>query len=43
MKKYKLGEYEFDTYEELLAAEEDTKKIDVTIAMKGSILPGLTA
>ncbi len=29
MKKYKLGEYEFDTYEELLAAEEDTKKIDV--------------
>ncbi len=29
MGKYKLGEYEFDTYEELLAAEEDTKKIDV--------------
>ena len=29
MTKYKLGEYEFDTYEELLAAEEDTKKIDV--------------
>ncbi len=29
MNKYKLGEYEFDTYEELLAAEEDTKKIDV--------------
>ena len=29
MNKYKLGEYEFDTYEELLAAEEDTRKIDV--------------
>ena len=29
VEKYKLGEYEFDTYEELLAAEEDTKKIDV--------------
>ena len=26
--KYKIGEYEFDTYEEYLAAQEDVKKID---------------
>ena len=28
-KKYKLGDYEFDTYEEYLEAEEDLKKIDL--------------
>lgn len=26
--KYKIGDYEFNTYEEYLAAQEDTKKID---------------
>lgn len=28
-KKYKLGDYEFDTYEEYLEAQEDLKKIDL--------------
>lgn len=28
-KKYRLGDYEFDTYEEYLEAEEDLKKIDL--------------
>lgn len=28
-KKYKFGEYEFDTYEEYLEAEDDLKKIDL--------------
>ena len=27
-KKYTIGDYEFDTYEEYLAAKEDVKKID---------------
>ena len=26
--KYKIGDYEFNTYEEYLAAQEDAKKID---------------
>ena len=26
--KYKIGEYEFDTYEDYLAGQEDVKKID---------------
>ncbi len=29
MKTYKLGEYEFDTYEEYIAAEDDLQKIDL--------------
>ena len=28
-KKYRLGDYEFDTYEEYLEAQEDLKKIDL--------------
>ena len=33
-KKYKVGDYEFDTYEEYLAAKEDVRKIDyITKAM----------
>ncbi len=29
MKTYKLGDYEFDTYEEYIAAEDDLQKIDL--------------
>lgn len=31
-RKYRLGEYEFDTYEEYLEGEEDLKKIDIITA-----------
>lgn len=31
-RKYRLGEYEFDTYEEYLDGEEDLKKIDIITA-----------
>ena len=35
-KKYRLGDYEFDTYEEYLEAQEDLKKIDL-ITEEGDI------